>query len=351
MALAGVGNLLASLAGMHALRRPLHIIQPRAAASRAADDPVHVPRRFLLFAQLWHSLPVQAALTILCWCCAHRKSTRFVILAMPRSGSTALVHALNGHPRVACAGEILNPGYRVYGDVSPPAPGWRRALHIDAILSALAARLLCLGAGRAVCVGFKALDEQLCFQGYGASLRALCRGCALLSGGAPPRVILLARRDLRAAFASRLRAHRTGVWYQDGAERAAACAPDADAPAAAGAGCEAAAAREYAAWTCDVWRNLERELRAPPAVPTLRLYHEDWAAQPEHVLREVAAFLGLPPLSPSELEPMLRRAAESAPLSGRAPGHPPGSPDDAHDQQFWYCEDFEPGTRQAQPPE
>ena len=36
---------------------------------------------------------------------------------------------------------------------------------------------------------------------------------------------------------------------------------------------------------------------APPAVPTLRLYHEDWAAQPEHVLREVAAFLGLPPLS------------------------------------------------------
>ena len=173
MAIAGVGNFLATLAGMHALRRPLHIIQPRAAASRAADDPVHVPRRFLLFAQLWHSLPVQAALTILCWCCAHRKSTRFVILAMPRSGSTALVHALNGHPRVACAGEILNPGYRVYGDVSPPAPGWRRALHIDAILSALAARLLCLGAGRAVCVGFKALDEQLCFQGYGASLRAL----------------------------------------------------------------------------------------------------------------------------------------------------------------------------------
>ena len=89
---------------------------------------------------------------------------------------------------------------------------------------------------------------------------------------------------------------------------------------------------------------------APDCPAWLPYNDEEWAAQPEHVLREVAAFLGLPPLSPSELEPMLRRAAESAPLSGRAPGHPPGSPDDAHDQQLWYCEDFEPGTRQAQPP-
>ena len=102
---------------------------------------------------------------------------RFCILAMPRSGSTALVHALNGHARMRCAGEILNPLYRVYGDISH-ARGWRRALHMRSLLSwhALAVRCRCgpwwgrRARGGHVAVGFKVLDEQLGLGTSGAQM-------------------------------------------------------------------------------------------------------------------------------------------------------------------------------------
>ncbi len=306
--------------------RPLHIVQPNPPGA-PPDSPVDVPPLFVLFAWVWHSLPVQFAATLARRALARPREQRFVILAMPRSGSTALVHALNGHARVACAGEILNRHYRVYGDVSD-APSWRRALHCAALLGAHAALVPRAGP---TAVGFKALDEQV-VAGSGA-VRALVDS---VSRGRPARVILLTRRDLRAGFVSLTRAHRTGVWYQSATGEAASAeaapggeaAPAEAAPgeAAPAAAADAAELREHCEWTRAAWREIEMvELAAhDDRCCVLRLYHEELCAEPARVLRRVVDFLGVPSTD-ADIAAMLRRAAVSRRCAGgrSAGGLPP----------------------------
>ena len=333
-----------AVTGAGCLARPLHIVQPRAPGA-SPSDPVDVPRRFLLFARVWHSVYAQVALTLLYRLLRPFLTTEpvsFVLFAMPRSGSTALVHALNGHPRVACAGEILNPHYRVYGDVSPPSHAWRRALHIDAILVWLAAWLrlrACYSdddeardpqaesrrwswqSAAVSATGFKVLDEQL-HQGYGSSLCALRDACRLLSGASrKPRVVLLARRDLGKAFASRCRAHASGVWYDESGERAQATAK-ADAGVAEGVAATSEdmleetleEALDYAEWTRAYWHAVETEMLSQQ-LPVLRLYHEQLEADPEGALRRLASYLDLPSPAPAVLTRQLDRMARSRPAS------------------------------------
>ena len=356
--------LLCTAINAHGLRRPMHIIQPKPSAA-LPNAPVHVPRLFLLFTRLWHALFAQLGLVLLwrIWCnltVSHPRPVRFVLLAMPRSGSTALVHALNGHPQVACAGEILNPLYRVYGDVSRRSHHWRCAVHADAILAGLAACLALrslagrggtrddgnytpeeavLGGDSASAVGFKVLDEQLDLRSDGTSLCGLCEECGRLSGDPPPLVVLLARRDLGRAYASRQRAHLTGVWYDD--SRASARAAEAVAAVAeeeVEAGDEQEGDEEgdeegvsgeenlledeeleealrYAESTRAFWRAVEVDL-LQRRCRTLRLYYEDFATSPESVLRRLTAFLGMPSLPPRVLGTMLHHASQSAPSRG-----------------------------------
>ena len=303
------------------LRRPLHIIQPNAPGS-PADAPVHVPNFVLLLTSIWHSIVAQLLIIIL-WCCLRlfsRPTTRFILYAMPRSGSTALVHALNGNPAIVVAGEILNPSYRVYGDVSL-ASDWRRNLHLDGLLAGLASWLVLRRDGRRgqAAVGFKLLDEQLDL--HGTRLSALRDGCSLLSGEAAPRVVLLARHNLSKAFTSRCTAHRTGVWYQNRSLSPIEAAPS---PAPTEDETELQA---YAEWTKEHWAAIEEDLAAH-GVPALRLYYEDLGHAPEDALRRVVAFLGLPPPSTSELTSMVARVNESEPTAMRlrdaVAAEPPG---------------------------
>jgi hypothetical protein len=107
--------------------------------------PHHLPQRQRLsvLAQLliWlqRNILAQALLLLLLRalpllrCCRHRRQTAhdpqpFVILCAPRTGSTLLVEQLNAHPEAVCRGEVLNPVYEVYGDVTLRS-WWRVRLH------------------------------------------------------------------------------------------------------------------------------------------------------------------------------------------------------------------------------
>jgi hypothetical protein len=79
---------------------------------------------------------------------------RFVLFASARSGSTLLTLVLDAHRSVECAGEVLNPRYLVYGDMTETSSA-RLALHAQAVLPA---------AGPAT-RGVKVLTEQLAIVG------------------------------------------------------------------------------------------------------------------------------------------------------------------------------------------
>jgi LPS sulfotransferase NodH len=313
-----VARFLCACIGADQLRRPLHIVQPNPLAPLDPEADVDVPWRFLLLVRIWHCAAVQAVILLVyrLWLALRGgpRPVRFVLLAMPRSGSTAIVHALNGHPSIACAGEILNPLYRVYGDVSPPASRFRRALHIDAILSGLTAALGIGTPAPASAVGFKVLDEQLVLHAYAsreseASLCELRRGCSVLSGDPAPRVILLARQDLGQAYASRKRAHRSGVWYDDSGVQ-----QDETKEESAEESGDEEDALEYAAWTRSVWRDLEEEMAAQ-SVDALRVYFEDFLRCPETALCRIVHHLGLTPPEPGVLAAMAALAGRSAPTT------------------------------------
>ena len=194
-----VCSTLRRFASLFGCARPFH--QPPAHGLTRLEA-LAVWLRTCVAVQLGTVLLVQALMR---W--RRHQLTPFVILAMPRSGSTMLATALNAHGSISCAGEALNRRYEWYGDPSHFGPR-RRRLHVRATLAAC-----WLGSGlHSHCVGLKVLDEQL-RRYYGQSAAPL--HSLLADVGATCRVVLCVRHNLLESYVSLQRAHATGVWFRE----------------------------------------------------------------------------------------------------------------------------------------
>ena len=131
----------------------------------------------------------------------------FVIICSPRSGSTLLVEALDAHPRVVCRGEVLNPVYEVYGDVTDRA-WWRVRLHWLAMFTP---PLWPQQQGRLGAIGAKLFHVH-------ASPGALTCGATVstLLDALPtrPLPVLLYRRCMLSSYLSLCRAFETDRWFE-----------------------------------------------------------------------------------------------------------------------------------------
>ena len=188
-----------------------------------------------------------------------------------RAPADRAVHALNGHARVACAGEILNRHYRVYGDVSD-APS-----SVSAALRSAARRAAALVATGPRPSGSRRSTSRSCRFRRGPRVgRPVSRR--------PARVILPTPRDRAGFVRSRARTARAfGISPQPagrvrGPRLAAGRARRGRARRAAPAvAADAAELREHCERTRAAWREIEMvELAAHDdrrCVP--RLYHEE----------------------------------------------------------------------------
>ena len=229
---------------------------------------------------------------------------RFVLLAAPRTGSTLLLGLLRAHPAVHAMGEILNPAFGYFGDVTRCSAA-RQGAHVRALLgwsAALPAGMPNGGLRRGVvAVGAKVFGEHL--EACGMELRSLlahvgtAAGAAAAaaaavaaaggrSGGGPGAttglgrggakrpvagvvVVVLYRRCLLDAFVSLQRAFATEQWCRpaagegeggEGGEGGAAAPPPPSRPPPLELDwCE------FARWAMEVrdrWARLAQQLRA-----------------------------------------------------------------------------------------
>jgi len=134
-----------------------------------------------------------------------RHPSRFIIVSAPRSGSTLLVGLLNAHRDCRCLGEICNPAFEWYGDVSSKGLA-RRRLHVSALLDwswpALPRNVRCFGA--------KFFLEHLA---PSEELSDLARPMLRLPGQ-KSKIIIVFRRSLLETFVSLLRAFETDRWCE-----------------------------------------------------------------------------------------------------------------------------------------
>jgi hypothetical protein len=127
------------------------------------------------------------------------RACRFVVLAVPRTGSWNLVEMLRSHPNIAANGELLNPDDRGW---------WTRRDGLSEL------ELLRLGFSEdprrrkreVLAVGIKVLDVQV---GQGSAHRGLLDR---LAEDGELRVIILRRRNLAEALRSQMQAEQTGRW-------------------------------------------------------------------------------------------------------------------------------------------
>lgn len=120
----------------------------------------------------------------------------FIILAAPRSGTTAFVDYLNCHPRIRCRGEILNDDYLCYGQPRNMDTA-RLKLHVESFFVKPAGML----------AGAKFLTYQFD--------EMQIRLADVLQTLHRPRVIVLYRQQILDQFASLKLAERTGIWHSN----------------------------------------------------------------------------------------------------------------------------------------
>lgn len=127
---------------------------------------------------------------------------RFVVVAMPRTGSWNLVETLDNHPEICCNGEILNPDDGSWGIPDP-----RTGLSPQELLKfGFSGRLLRRPKSTVRAVGFKVLEDQLRAPGSLQSVLQMLAACSDL------RVLLLRRISLLDVLRSTLQAEATGRW-------------------------------------------------------------------------------------------------------------------------------------------
>lgn len=133
---------------------------------------------------------------------------RFVVVAMPRTGSWNLVETLDNHPEICCNGEIFNPDDGSWGTPDP-----RSGLSPQELLKlGFSGRILRQPKSTVRAVGFKVLEDQLRAPG---SLQPVLRMLGAWSG----LTVLVLRRNLLEVLRSTLQAEATGSWLvRDGDE-------------------------------------------------------------------------------------------------------------------------------------
>lgn len=145
-------------------------------------------------------------LDALCRCCCRRQEPAlpFMLLCAPRCGSTLLVEALEAHPEVSCRGEVLNPEYEVYGDVTLRG-WWRVRAHWLAMFAGAEAS--------AHSVGVKMFCSHTAELACGATV-------AMLLDALPRRPVLLVlhRRCMLSSYLSLCRAFETDVWFESSSD-------------------------------------------------------------------------------------------------------------------------------------
>lgn len=124
---------------------------------------------------------------------------RFVLLAVPRSGSTFVKRALYHHPDVAMYGEIFNSSVSARSDVN--------GVHWDGEENTMKfARTHIFDApGPEIAAGFKLFRSQVRKQGVAQIWKALRKNPDI-------RVIRLERENAFASYVSEARARQTGHW-------------------------------------------------------------------------------------------------------------------------------------------
>ena len=266
-------------------------------------------------------------------------SCRFILLAAPRTGSTLLLGLLHrGCPETVLAmGEILNPAYCLFGDVTRCGAA-RQALHVRALLgwqslaTALPFGLEATFGLRRGCraIGAKVFGEHL--EACGMELTGLLRLLRLCGGSAAceaseasgegnePRVVVLYRRCLLEVFVSLQRAFATDRWC---------CPAEHQGDGAGSASASAAPAEldwdEFAVWAAEMrtrWVALAQELHRWSAGAqegqrrrVLVLEYAEVAEAPRraHTMRRVCDFLGASPHDRGA-EEALRAACVTPPL-------------------------------------
>lgn len=131
-----------------------------------------------------------------------KAQTRFLIMGLPRSGTTYLMTLLNTHPDVLCAGEQFNP-YAIIGAQSESRDhadllrrDWAPRAHSKAFFEALAE-------GPHTCIGYKFM--------IGHNIRMLSG----IPDLADCRLIYVHRENRLAQISSLIKADTTKRWAQD----------------------------------------------------------------------------------------------------------------------------------------
>jgi LPS sulfotransferase NodH len=212
-------------------------------------------------------------------------SMRYMLAAVPRTGSTFLGHALW---RTGCLGAPLeyldfsSEGLNAHLSASPDG-------QIDSWRNALATRTSPNGV-----FGFK---------GFLMQLRELAeRNEALLEMLQPNEIVYLMRRDRVAHAVSYARAHLTGIWCQE----------------------QSNGANEQVDYSLEALRRAERWIEAQETqwerlferlgVAPLRLWYEDVAARPNEAVEAVARHLGviLDPAASVEVPEVRKQTGDAA---------------------------------------
>lgn len=136
-----------------------------------------------------------------------RIDTRFVLLSTARSGTSAMISALKGHPRIFCHGEIYHQNAET--QINPKFKKAHRLEDIDIKSEDFAYRVLSFTDGAPV-VGFKMWRGQN---------PAACRKVA---ADEEIRKVVLERKNRLASYSSLKLAQKTDQWGKKDVARAAA---------------------------------------------------------------------------------------------------------------------------------
>jgi len=188
-----------------------------------------------------------------------------------------VVHALNGNPAVACAGEVLNPSYGVYGNVARKSK-WRQAVHLRAITASYA--MMSWWPWQKGAVGIKVLDEQ-CFYNKLAP-------ADVVEALNARQVLLMGRHSMIRAFVSLQLAFANGRWYSEKVANKDSITLDIKQLA------------EEVSQSRKRWAYIERDLLRFRRDAALKfglrtMYYESLDAEPEVRLTELTRFLGVEP--------------------------------------------------------
>ena len=207
---------------------------------------------------------------------------RYLIIGYQRSGTTAMHLILTGHPRVAAFhGELREPffsrGLAAFnaGYLTDAEQAAGHGLLFDALTGAHVDSTTTHRGAKTVC------NSKAAARVIVETVRERLPDLA---------IVIIERRDLVAQFGSRAMTHRSGVFHSWQK-------PDTKAVPAIGLN-----RFEFERYATVVGETYAELARLAESQPYLKVFHEDFLADPEGLYAKVTDFLGLPPLAPDWFE-------------------------------------------------